>query len=822
MEQEQLQTYEGDTGFNTTKQVDLIPVIDRVNARLNAADEAALAQVRRNNQTRVENSKQVGQDLVTLSKLSKTLTDALVERQKGINEDEKAEGVVEGYQQYLLGGLDTSQVTEGMQTAKQQDGVAQDVSSEVLGDSGENYEAAAGISKATTWREVGRRQGAAMGAVASYDTFVDDQLANQQFNSSAEYAAARAQVQKQFFKEAGLSGVKPQFLAQNVYPQIMKADQAAMRKWSKRFAIDDSARTQDELFSSFSADKDVASLLGALRNTVDGQGNPLGYKGAWDRFDSEIVEMRKAGMLSDTDIENMKNQPIPGDAKGRTYGQLHGAKFENIQRQVDAQQITDWRNNQAESQMIFQKEEQAAIDSFLDPSDTDGYTDDQIEDAAKALESKYGMPATKLRNLAANSVDADVRDRQEEEIESLIKLNLLTPERLLKYDPKLQARYGSIAAQQGKLRKDNNNFEGQNDAIEEKIKFLVKLDPMSSNDPAVGMFVTKMQQEYQQEVTRLAVTGDTNAANTALGVILSKIDGAVAGFNDNPKQITQFYHSQTIGKLGTPAGDTSARFEGLREALKTPNSIEDSYLLKPEELKSAIKGYGKPGFSPGPLVEFIAQRLNVDPLTVLNKQLELNDMDALPPTPAMESVNKLTPTQQQLLNKFKTPERSSRGFGGTGKYDPAVVPGGYGEMVSNAASAHGIPPSILAGLLETESGWNPNAVSQAGAKGLGQFMPATAAEQGVNVFDPMSSIDGAAKYLSYLVDYFKGDMRLAIFAYNGGMGNIERYGGPIPGSQENQDYYGKVMRGAYKYGYGKQSLQDPAVMRPSIAAQIPS
>ena len=48
-------------------------------------------------------------------------------------------------------------------------------------------------------------------------------------------------------------------------------------------------------------------------------------------------------------------------------------------------------------------------------------------------------------------------------------------------------------------------------------------------------------------------------------------------------------------------------------------------------------------YSPGPLVEFIAQRLNVDPLTVLNKQLELNGMDALPPTPAMEVVNKLTP-----------------------------------------------------------------------------------------------------------------------------------------------------------------------------------
>ena len=100
-------------------------------------------------------------------------------------------------------------------------------------------------------------------------------------------------------------------------------------------------------------------------------------------------------------------------------------------------------------------------------------------------------------------------------------------------------------------------------------------------------------------------------------------------------------------------------------------------------------------------------------------------------------------------------------------------------------------------------------------------MPATAAEQGVNVNDPLSSIDGAAKYLSSLVDYFNGDLRLAIFAYNGGMGNIQKYGGPIPGNAENQEYYGKVMKAAGKYGYGKQSLRTPAVMRPSIAGMLP-
>ena len=127
------------------------------------------------------------------------------------------------------------------------------------------------------------------------------------------------------------------------------------------------------------------------------------------------------------------------------------------------------------------------------------------------------------------------------------------------------------------------------------------------------------------------------------------------------------------------------------------------------------------------------------------------------------------------------------------------IPSGYGSIISDAASRNGIPPSILAGLIATESDFNPSAVSPVGARGLGQFMPPTAAEFGVNVNDPVSSIDGAARYLRYLTDYFNGDLEKAIYAYNGGMGNIEKFNGPIPGNQENQEYFNKVITNSNRY-----------------------
>ena len=132
-------------------------------------------------------------------------------------------------------------------------------------------------------------------------------------------------------------------------------------------------------------------------------------------------------------------------------------------------------------------------------------------------------------------------------------------------------------------------------------------------------------------------------------------------------------------------------------------------------------------------------------------------------------------------------------------FNPNSVPKGYGGVIQQAATENGIPPEILAGLIDTESAFNPGAVSPVGAQGLGQFMPPTAAEFGVDVNDPVSSIDGAARYLRYLVDYFNGNMNLAIYAYNGGMGNIERYGGPIPGNEENEAYLKKVLDNSTKY-----------------------
>jgi hypothetical protein len=128
---------------------------------------------------------------------------------------------------------------------------------------------------------------------------------------------------------------------------------------------------------------------------------------------------------------------------------------------------------------------------------------------------------------------------------------------------------------------------------------------------------------------------------------------------------------------------------------------------------------------------------------------------------------------------------------------PALAGVPYADLFTRAANRYGVDASLLAAVASQESGFDSKAVSGAGAQGLMQFMPATAAGLGVNPLDPSSAIDGAARYLSSLKSQF-GSTELALAAYNAGPGAVSRYG-DIPPYAETQNYVRAVMSKARAY-----------------------
>ena len=113
-------------------------------------------------------------------------------------------------------------------------------------------------------------------------------------------------------------------------------------------------------------------------------------------------------------------------------------------------------------------------------------------------------------------------------------------------------------------------------------------------------------------------------------------------------------------------------------------------------------------------------------------------------------------------------------------------------LIGEASKKYKVDPKLLSAIAEVESGGNQNETSSAGAVGVMQLMPDTAASLGVNPYDKQQNVEGGAKYLRQMLDTFGGDVTKAVAAYNAGPQAVKDYGG-IPPYKETQNYVNKVL-----------------------------
>ncbi len=118
-------------------------------------------------------------------------------------------------------------------------------------------------------------------------------------------------------------------------------------------------------------------------------------------------------------------------------------------------------------------------------------------------------------------------------------------------------------------------------------------------------------------------------------------------------------------------------------------------------------------------------------------------------------------------------------------------------LILSAANKAGLDPALFEALVGRESSFDPNAVSIAGAKGLAQLMPRTAAALGVtDIFDPQQNLEAGARYLAQMIRQF-GKTDLALAAYNAGPGTVKQVGGIPP---ESAGYVRDVLQRARELG----------------------
>lgn len=147
-----------------------------------------------------------------------------------------------------------------------------------------------------------------------------------------------------------------------------------------------------------------------------------------------------------------------------------------------------------------------------------------------------------------------------------------------------------------------------------------------------------------------------------------------------------------------------------------------------------------------------------------NSMLNAGQMDTVTQLPSLNAIN--------AEGKTKTP---------------------FGDIIQNLGEQYGVDAKLIQSVVKRESGFNPNAVSPAGAMGLMQLMPQTAKSLGVvNPQDPSQNLDGGVRYLKQLLSQFNGNIPLALAAYNAGPNAVNKHGG-IPPYPETQRYVKAIL-----------------------------
>lgn len=138
------------------------------------------------------------------------------------------------------------------------------------------------------------------------------------------------------------------------------------------------------------------------------------------------------------------------------------------------------------------------------------------------------------------------------------------------------------------------------------------------------------------------------------------------------------------------------------------------------------------------------------------------------------------------------------------KYASSVNPSEYEQIIKASAAKYGVSASLIKAVIQAESGYNPNALSSKGASGLMQLMPSTARSlKVVDRFNPSDNVEGGVKYLRFLLDTFRGDVSLALAAYNAGLSKVAKYGG-IPPYNETRTYVNRVL--SYMKAYNSNGV----------------
>jgi len=647
-------------------------------------------------------------------------------------------------------------------------------------------------------------------------------------------AQAIKQLDSQFYRQYGFLGKNLNLLSDQAFSIMNESRSKLIADARKQYSIDDSQATHDYAFNHLVATGDIFEYLRTMAPTVDGSGKHRNFKGAHDQLAKDIVLALQDGRISYAQYQTMMEQKNP--ETGKTYAQEWSRRYSKMNqdiaaanRQAGKDAITDrsLKKDQLEQQFLDLTRN---LDTPMSMAKATEFDDEifRLTNSRSEVVKKY---------IADESLEALDLDRQRQYANYLIdnfKMSDAEYARLpyqLQSDKDLKGAY-----ERQKLMMATPEFKGYLEGLTGLIKTAATTDALGNligdTSPLIRDELHRMFKQKALAYMTVGVDGKPPmspfaAANQAFQETreyyqqqsdVTNASGRYYMDPTRPGHFKNFFGDEGAFKITSKSLALQER--KIADALTTGAGFNTKGLISTkEQLVAYEKGYNRPGWEIPDTYLRLGARYGKNPLDIMNAQRESQGLPALKSTRSMTAAQALPPQAQRLLYQWQTANRNMRAWAQSGQFNRDIVPMQLGETIEKAAKKHKIDPAIVAGIIEWENrgDWR-NRVSPAGAQGIAQIMPDTGKEFGVtDPNDPVQSVEFVAKYMRYLTDYFNGDVKKAIYAYNGGMGNIERYGVGFNG--ENSGYYPGVMRGAAKYGY-QGYWNDPQSMRTHFQGRI--
>jgi hypothetical protein len=660
-------------------------------------------------------------------------------------------------------------------------------------------------------------------------------------NDPIKRAAASAVLWKNYLTANGMFGMKPELLAP-AFRQMKQAEQQMLAETRLSYAVASSEQMLDDAKAAAVPELKTNPSLGfnnlvqAFARSLDRRGNALGFKTAREKAQEFLRAGIDANDITTNTLDAIEASATPHQPN-KTWGELYPYEFSKLREEISNNYIEDSRRQDAELQQKGKSWADQVI-AEISSNPVDKKTFDQL--IKKSLQD-YGFVDDRLQYYANNysqeKIDSETLNA---EFEKLAQSNRLTPEMVT--NPKVpwsvRERWISVAKQQSDARSQTGDFKAANEAIENAVLAAAKWNSATGAPKhyTIPLAIAQAKAQFNKDVTGLLSAGKlspSQAAQEALRVVISDIGdgtkGKYAYSQEDERGFTSFGFDG-YGKSRQTTQDAAKHLGAINSKFRGGAGVAalDHYALIPRPvLEEAMRSANNPNYQPPAVANYISNLLGgqVSSWEVLNRQLKASGMKELPVPEPMQFVDRqVSPKIRQLLIYKPSERRAMRSYAGIGQYQASLVPNGYGQLIAEVASANGIAPGLLAGLVKTESSFNPSAVSRSGAVGLGQLMPGTARELGVlNSRDPRENLNGAARYLKQMLDTFGGDLTAGLRAYNQGPGNQQRSPGGV--SDEARNYPRKVLEAAASFGFnpnGGSVWRNPATMRPKLVYRIDS